>query len=275
MKRRGLTALGLFALIAIVAGGRSLRPDLWVAVLQPVTGALGWPPTHIPRSLSRVKPQLDVAWTPDAIDALAQRAVAAHSPLRPLYQPSLYAFDLPTKIGLQPTDVVADIGCGTGAFEIDVLERNTAFARLYAVDIDPVSIDVLTRLLAVGPWGRTDRVVPVLAEPGSFGVPPGSIDVLLVDTVQLHQPFDEPDAWKMHPGGAPPEVLATLHALLAVLKPGGRLNVVENLPDHPLPPDAVRIPYEEAGFVFRQSERLLEPATMTGAWYLSFVKPET
>jgi SAM-dependent methyltransferase len=271
---RWIAALvGVLALVGIALAVRTLRPDVWVGIIQPIE-QIFHPPTRIPRSFSRIKPQLDVAWSADAIDGVVQRAVAAHVPLRPLYQPDLHALDVPSKLDLRPTDIIADIGSGTGALEIDLLERGASFAKIYAIDIDPVSIDVLTRILPMGPWGHPERVIPLLVEPGSFGLPPEAVDVIVVDTVQLHQPMDESDAWKMHPGGTPPEVLDMLRKLLVVLKPGGRLHVIENLPNHHHTADAVRIPYVEAGFAFQRSALLTDPSTMTGAWHLVFVRPE-
>lgn len=243
------------------------RPDLAMAGLHLFTGA----PSHIPRSVGRVKArEWNAAWTPGEVESLAARS----SPLRPLFFPDLSGYDLPHRLNLAPTDVVADIGCGTGAFEVGLLESGLPFQHLYAIDIDGASLEILRRLLPRLP--DSGRVTPLLVEPGSLGVPDGSIDVMLVDTVQLHQPFSETDPWALHPEGIDPEVLTMLGTLKKALKAGGRLHVVENLPANMVPEpsaDAIRLPYEQAGFQFVSVERLRDNPTNSGAWYLQFRRP--
>jgi predicted RNA methylase len=168
--------------------------------------------------------------------------------------------------------VVADIGCGTGALEVGLLESKVPFQRLYAIDIDSVSLGILRRILLHLP--DSERVLPLQVEPGETGLEAASVDVMVVDTVQLHQPPDETDPWASHP--TDPQVLAMLTVLKKALKSGGRLHVIENLPADRVPEpsaDVVRLPYEEAGFQFIQVERLRDPPTNSGAWYLMFRNP--
>lgn len=256
--RRALLALCL----AVVAG---CGPS------QTVDGQA--PPSRIPRSLSRIKPeQRETAWTRETLDPLVDRALAAGTPLRPLFHPDLRGYDLPGRLAIGADDVVADVGCGTGALEVELLERGVAFRRLYAIDVDDASLDVLRSLLQKGTWAHRDRVLPTLVVPGQLGVPEASVDVLVVDTAQLHVPPDQSDAFAPAPPSA--EVSALLGTLYRAVKPGGRLHVLENLPAGPRPGnEGVRGPYEAAGFRMLDAEVIVDRASPSAAWALRFERP--
>jgi SAM-dependent methyltransferase len=118
------------------------------------------------------------------------------------------------KLALAPGAVVADVGCGPGVFA-------TRFARavpqgvVYAVDVEPQQLDALRdELLRQG----VENVVPVLASYSTPHLPPASCDVVfLADT--YHHIEDR---------------VAYMTRLASVLRPGGRLAILEYKPG-PLP----------------------------------------
>ena len=142
-------------------------------------------------------------------------------------------------LGLQPNDVVADLGAGTGYFTFRIAPR-VPRGRVYAVDIQPEMLTVVER--------RADaegvpNVVSVLGTEQDPGLAPASVDVtLLVDSY--------------HEFSHPAEMLAAIHR---ATRPGGRLVLVEyraEEPDIPIRPlhtmteAQARLEVESAGFRF-------------------------
>ncbi|GIV60448.1 MAG: methyltransferase type 11 [Rhodothermaceae bacterium] len=110
-------------------------------------------------------------------------------------------------LGLKPTDIVADVGAGTGYFTFR-LGKKVPYGKVYAVDIDPAMLDTIrTRMAARG----VRNVIPVLGEPDDPHLPAGTIDVALI--VAAYHEFSHP--YEM------------MQAIVRALKPGGRVVVVE------------------------------------------------
>ncbi len=88
------------------------------------------PPARVPSSF--VDPHdRDV----DAYQAIVRKSVGRGEPLHPLFGPRSRSEGVVGKLALKPDDVVADVGCGTGAMELMMLETGVAFGKLYAVDV--------------------------------------------------------------------------------------------------------------------------------------------
>jgi SAM-dependent methyltransferase len=142
------------------------------------------------------------------------------------------------KLALPGDAVVGDLGCGPGVFAL-------AFARacpqgiVYASDIEPAQLDrVRERIHDEG----AANVVPVLASPDDPHFPPGRLDVVFVADTYHHLE----------------DRIAYFSRLRSVLKPGGRLAVLEYKPgkipvgppaDHKLPAGVMQAEIEEAGYV--------------------------
>ncbi len=54
-----------------------------------------------------------------------------------------YAVSAPDHLDIEADSVVADVGAGTGAFELSLLSRKTPWKKLYAVDTNGDSLDLL------------------------------------------------------------------------------------------------------------------------------------
>jgi ubiquinone/menaquinone biosynthesis C-methylase UbiE len=122
-------------------------------------------------------------------------------------------------IELKPTDVVADIGVGTGYFAFRLAPK-VPRGRVLGVDIQPEMLELLRK--AAKEHGVTN-VEPVLGETADPKLPAGAVDVVLM--VDAYHEFDQPREM--------------MEAVVRALKPGGRVVLVEYRaedPDVPIKP---------------------------------------
>lgn len=147
---------------------------------------------------------------------------------------------------LQPTDVVADIGAGTGYFTFRISPR-VPRGTVFAVEIQPEMLEQIRERMAAE--GITN-VTPVLGTPQNPNLPAASIDVALI-VVSYHE-FSHPHEMLEH--------------IVAALKPGGRLVLVEYRAEDPtLPVGALhrmaeaqaRREMEAVGLVWTQTKDVL------------------
>ncbi|HWQ90553.1 MAG TPA: methyltransferase domain-containing protein [Clostridia bacterium] len=116
--------------------------------------------------------------------------------------------ELMTLLQLKPGEVVADIGAGTGYFTRRLARAVGGRGKVFAVDVQPDMLRLLTnRLAAVG----LTNVVPVLGSETDPGLPADSLDLALLVDVYHELAFP----WEM------------MQAVCRALKPGGRLVLVE------------------------------------------------
>ena len=119
-------------------------------------------------------------------------------------------------LDLKPTDVVADIGAGTGFFSF-LMAPEVAKGKVLAVDIQPEMIDYLNE-------GKTKRrianVQPVLGTESDPKLPANAVDLaILIDAY--------------HEFSYPREMMSRI---AASLKPGGRVALVEYRAEDPSVP---------------------------------------
>jgi ubiquinone/menaquinone biosynthesis C-methylase UbiE len=121
---------------------------------------------------------------------------------------------------LQPGQVVADIGAGSGYFSRRMARKVGAEGKVLAVDIQPEMMAILTNSMAS--LGITN-VHPVLGSITDPKLPVGQVDLVLL--VDVYHEFDHP--YEM------------MEAICRSLKPGGRVAFVEYRaedPDVPIKP---------------------------------------
>ena len=111
-------------------------------------------------------------------------------------------------LGVEPGDVVCDLGCGNGYHTLRLARRVAPGGKVYAVDLQPEMLQLLkTRADREG----IDNVLRIQGGPADPYLPPQSCDlVLLVDVY--------------HELGYPERML---RAIRATLRPSGRLVLVE------------------------------------------------
>ncbi|MDG2616678.1 class I SAM-dependent methyltransferase [Thermoleptolyngbya sichuanensis XZ-Cy5] len=121
-------------------------------------------------------------------------------------------------LNLKPTDVVADIGAGTGYFSFR-LSSLVPQGKVLAVDIQPEMIDILEffKQEAAEAGTPADNVEPVLGEPDNPQLAPDSIDLALM--VDAYHEFEYPREM--------------MEAIFKALKPGGRVALVEYRGENP------------------------------------------
>lgn len=148
--------------------------------------------------------------------------------------------DVIAALDLQPKEIVADIGAGTGYFARRMAQHA---GKVYAVDIDE-------NLLAIARSSSPANVETVLAAPDDPRLPPRSVDTMFFCDV-LHHIENRPAYYKK---------------LSQVLKPEGRVVVVDffkkPLPVGPpvsmkLSEDEVIGELKQAGFALRKQLRML------------------
>ena len=152
------------------------------------------------------------------------------------------------ELNLKPTDVVADIGAGTGylTFRLAPLVPK---GKVYAVEIQPQQMIALTNAVMNR---RLSNVKPVHGTTQTPNLDPNSVDVVLLNDVY-------------HEFAYPKEMMA---AIVRALKPKGRVALVEYRTDDPNVPASIkpvhRMSVEQcrkeltaAGLAFRETRQTL------------------
>ena len=119
-------------------------------------------------------------------------------------------------LGLNPTDVVADIGAGTGYFSFRIAPL-VPQGKVLAVDIQLEMLDAINFLKAEN---RVTNVETVLGSVTDPRLPPASVDLSLI--VDAYHEFEYPREM--------------MTEIVKALKPGGRVVLVEYRRENPLIP---------------------------------------
>ena len=143
--------------------------------------------------------------------------VMSHDGADWLERPGREAEEAPNKaidlIGLKPTDVVADIGAGTGYFSFRIAKR-VPQGKVLAEDIDPQMIGDLRAAIREN---KVPNVTPVLGTTEDTKLPENSVDVVLM--VDAYHEFDHPREM--------------MQAIVRALRPGGHVIDLEYRAEDP------------------------------------------
>ena len=120
---------------------------------------------------------------------------------------SLRTAEVIARLNLKPSDVVADLGAGTGLFALP-LARAVTSGRVYAVELDE---GFLTQIRGKAKTENVTNVVPVLGKFTDPSLPARDVDVAFFHDV-LHHVENR---------------AAYLKSVAGYLKPGGRIVVIE------------------------------------------------
>ncbi len=112
------------------------------------------------------------------------------------------------ELALRPGMVVADVGAGTGYFSRRLATALGPTGKVYAVDVQPEMVRLLTRLAREPGLGT---IQPVLGRVDDVRLPPAAVDLAIMVDVYHELEF-------------PHEVM---RSLLKAMKPGGRIVFVE------------------------------------------------
>jgi ubiquinone/menaquinone biosynthesis C-methylase UbiE len=165
--------------------------------------------------------------------------------------------DIIARLGLQPGQVVADLGAGTGVFSVPMAKVVGPTGKVYAVDVDKGLVDYIARKVKDQ---KVENVVPVLGKFGDPGLPATDVDLAFMHDV-LHHVEDRQGYLKQS---------------ARYLKPGARFAIVElNATTGPHREDPkLQVTREhlktwmaEAGFVPGQERDLPD-----GKWFVIYTK---
>lgn len=176
--------------------------------------------------------------------------VMGHTEALWLERPSREVTEQPQQVvdalALKPTDIVADIGAGTGYFSFRMASLLTQ-GKVLAVDIQPEMIDILNFLKAEN---KISNVEPVLASVDKPNLAKESIDLALM--VDAYHEFEYPKE--------------VMEGIVQALQPGGRVVLVEYRGENPLIPiksihkmkqKQVRKEMEAVGLQWRETKKFL------------------
>jgi len=120
-----------------------------------------------------------------------------------------------SELGLRPTDIVADIGAGTGYFVFRISPL-VPQGQVLGVDIQQEMLDIMESRAA----GTVDNVSTVLGTITDINVPDNSVDLILL--VDAYHEFSHPREMG--------------RSMFRALKPGGRIALVEYRAEDPTVP---------------------------------------
>lgn len=176
--------------------------------------------------------------------------VMGHTEALWLERPSREIIEQPQQVVdslvLKPTDIVADIGAGTGYFSFRMAPLIPQ-GKVLAVDIQPEMIDIINFLKTEN---KISNVEPVLASVDNPNLPKESIDLALM--VDAYHEFEYPKE--------------VMEGIVQALKPGGRVVLVEYRGENPLIPikaihkmkqSQVRKEMRAVGLQWRETKKFL------------------
>jgi len=148
---------------------------------------------------------------------------------------------------IQPGAVVADLGSGGGYFTFKLAEATGPAGKVYAVDIDPDMIDLITKAAKENGAGNVE---PILAKPNDPGVPKSGVDLIFTSNTYHH--IDNRVAYFAN--------------LRRHLRPGGRVAIIdfdrrawlEGLLRHYTPSEFIKREMEQAGYVLQHEYDFLD-----------------
>ena len=138
--------------------------------------------------------------------------------------------------------MIADIGAGSG-YHSSLLSKLVGNGTVYAVDVEPEMISFLKERIQVE---KTKNIIPVLSTEKSVDLPANSIDLMLL--VDVYHEFSFPYEMCL--------------SMLAALKPGGKLVLVEFRAEdamvpiksiHKMSAQQAVLEFTSAGFIFEKN----------------------
>ncbi|MGK7938683.1 MAG: class I SAM-dependent methyltransferase [Crocosphaera sp.] len=146
--------------------------------------------------------------------------VMGHQEFLWLERPSREQQEQPSKVieslNLKPTDIIADIGAGSGYFSFR-MSSLVPQGKVFAVDIQPEMLEIIDFLKKEN---KVDNIETILGSLNNPNLPKNSIDlVLMVDT---YHEFEYPQEM--------------MENIVTALKPGGQVILAEYRRENPLIP---------------------------------------
>ncbi len=178
-------ALVLLFIPAFIGSG--LAEETWYTTTSPSRDGIG--KIYMGREISHVMGHLGAGWLERGTRETEERTDL-----------------LVNNLDLKPTDVVADIGAGTGYFSFR-MSPLVPDGKILAVDIQKEMLDIITRRKGDG-WSNIETVLGAIDDPQ---LPDNTVDLILI--VDAYHEFSHPREMG--------------EVMVKALKPGGRIALVE------------------------------------------------
>ena len=169
-----------------------------------------------------------------------------------IYYSEAKRFDL-ADLKIQPSSVIADIGSGTGAFEMRLLERGINFSKVIAVELHHITLSFVEWSIRKAHPAAIDKFQFLQSLPDKLDLIPESVDIMLTCDTRFVD-SEGGRCFTLHKGVGP-----TIKAMRRAMRKGGRLHVVESLwitdPNDPLPEDCAIKIWESYGLKLISKKR--------------------
>ena len=203
--------------LALVAAGAGFLA--WEFILHEDRHDDGLADFVIERSIDDNWPAESVRRTYEVVDILIARKMKLH----PFFRPAVASKEFILALEIKPHERVADIGCGTGALAIGMLEHGVPFGHLYEEDINAPSLEFVSYTLEKTAYPGRERVTVVKGAVTDPRLPARSLDRVFVINVPGLDASMETTGGKPR---VPPRVAAFYKVLVKSLRPGGEVQVL-------------------------------------------------
>ncbi len=170
-----------------------------------------YPECPMPASLHFKPDELEkgVASIKSAIDKMAEKKERFSSCTSNKAMKSVLA-----SVPINPSAVIADIGAGTGYFEMEILEQGIPFQKLFAVDINADSLELLQYALNKLGYPDKEKVLTIHSAMWDTKLPSKSVDLALLIRNHFYN-------------GSEVDGMNCLKSLNSAMKPGGRVHIFD------------------------------------------------
>ncbi|MCB1152445.1 class I SAM-dependent methyltransferase [bacterium] len=170
------------------------------------------------------------------VKRVAQVSVEGGATPGSLYNPNWAARVWPYLPQIDRHTVVADLGAGTGAFEVALLESRRPFSKAYAIDINTQGLDIMRFVLDVAKLPNRERVESVVSRAEDVGLPANSTDLAVMVNTPIVIGAGQVKSYLVGQNEA--QEIRCLRSMAKALRSGGQLHEFAMWPGQKISPQA-------------------------------------